>query len=160
MSCAQNLDGVRVDTSSFILVRVMQSPTSSRGGWDLYYSHLSACSRDYKHNGRGKVLKSLELIEASANILRLSGKRVFACVSACPLEELSCPIYTPRRCMLRSLGRRIPRGDVLVSCKPTWQCTSLLTYAHWFPAESRGRGRGDARTPEPSGEGLPIPWLL
>jgi hypothetical protein len=38
--------------------------------------HLSACSRDYKHNGRGEVPKSLELIEASVNILRLSGKRL------------------------------------------------------------------------------------
>jgi hypothetical protein len=37
---------------------------------------MSAYYRDYKHSGRGEVPKSLELIEASANIQRLSGKRL------------------------------------------------------------------------------------
>jgi hypothetical protein len=46
----------------------MQSPTSSREEWYLYYSHLSAYNRDYKHNGKGKVFKFLEMIEASVNV--------------------------------------------------------------------------------------------
>jgi hypothetical protein len=52
----------------FILVWARQSPTSNRGGCVLYYSYLSACSREYKLVGRGKDPKSLRLIEASANI--------------------------------------------------------------------------------------------
>jgi hypothetical protein len=61
-------------------------------GCDLYYSHLSACSKDYKHSGRGEVSKSLELIEASANIERLGGKLLSVRL---PLEELLLPyLYT------------------------------------------------------------------
>jgi hypothetical protein len=37
-------------------------------GWDLYYLHVSACSREYKLVGRGKGSQILGLIEASANI--------------------------------------------------------------------------------------------
>jgi hypothetical protein len=71
----------------------MQGPNFSRGGWGLYYSHRGACSRDYKHNGRGEVPKSLELIEASANTETLGGKLLS--VHPCPVEELPLPyLYT------------------------------------------------------------------
>jgi hypothetical protein len=56
-------------TQVFILVRARENPTSSRGGRDLYYLHLSACSMEYKLSGREKDPKSLGLIEASANIV-------------------------------------------------------------------------------------------
>jgi hypothetical protein len=53
---------------------------------------MGACSRDYKHSGRGEVPKSLELIEASANIERLEGKLLSVRL---PLEELLLPyLYT------------------------------------------------------------------
>jgi hypothetical protein len=49
-------------------------------GWDLYYLHLSACSREYKTSGRGKDPKSVELIETSANTVVEEKKcEVFAC---------------------------------------------------------------------------------
>jgi hypothetical protein len=32
-------------TQVVILVQATQGPTSSRGGWGLYYSHRGACSR-------------------------------------------------------------------------------------------------------------------
>jgi hypothetical protein len=55
MSCAQNLDGVQVDTSGLFWFR-------------------GARSRDYKHSRRGEVPNSLELIESSANTERFGGK--------------------------------------------------------------------------------------
>jgi hypothetical protein len=48
----------------------MQGPTSSKGGWSLYYSHLSTYSRGYKLSGRGEGPKSLNMIEASVNTER------------------------------------------------------------------------------------------
>jgi hypothetical protein len=121
----------------------MQSPTPSRGGWGLYYSHQDARSRDYKHSGRGEVPKSLELIEAKDWV---ENYWVFACL----LEGLHHPIYTPRRCMLSIRRSSYSKGRCLGVLWVAWRCTALLTCVCWFPAESRGRGVG--RTPEPPGE--------
>jgi hypothetical protein len=43
-------------------------PYFQQRGMRLIFSHRGACSRDYKHGGRGEVPNSLELIEANANI--------------------------------------------------------------------------------------------
>jgi hypothetical protein len=47
-------------------VRVWPLNPSVTGGWGLYYSHLGACSRDYKLSGGGEDPESLNVIEASA----------------------------------------------------------------------------------------------
>jgi hypothetical protein len=92
MSCAQNLDGVRVDTSDLSWFGQGKALVPSEVGWGLYYSHRGAYIRDYKHIGRGEVPKSLEPIEASANTERLGGKLMSVRL---PLEELPLPyLYT------------------------------------------------------------------
>jgi hypothetical protein len=71
----------------------MQGPTSSRGGWSLYYSYRGVYSMDYKHSGRGEVPKSLELIEASANNVILD--KNYQVFHPAPLEESWLPyLYT------------------------------------------------------------------
>jgi hypothetical protein len=52
--------------------------------------HLSAYSREYKLNERGKDPKSLRLIEASANIVGGENHEVFACLP----EVVGYPIYS------------------------------------------------------------------
>jgi hypothetical protein len=55
-------------TQAIILVRASRGPTSSRGD-DAYITRtVVPLVGVYKHNGRGEVPKSLEMIEASANI--------------------------------------------------------------------------------------------
>ena len=56
------------ETQAIILVRATQGPNSSRED-EAYITHtMVPVVGDYKHNGRGEVPKSLEMIEASANI--------------------------------------------------------------------------------------------
>jgi hypothetical protein len=56
------------ETQAIILVRATQGPTSSRED-DAYYTRTVVLVVGvYKHNGKGEVPKSLEMIEASANI--------------------------------------------------------------------------------------------
>jgi hypothetical protein len=88
------------DTSRFILVWARENPTSNRGRWDLYYLHLSACSREYKLIGRGKDPKSLRLIEASANVV-VEVKTV-----KCSSVPWSCglPLFIASRRAARSPG--------------------------------------------------------
>jgi hypothetical protein len=128
----------------------MQSPTSSRGGWGLYYSHWDACSRDYKYDGRGEVPKSLELIEASANIKRLSGElTVRLCVLlVCPSRGTLLPylytkgmlhwslesLYSKERC----LGAL--QADVMVHC-----IVDLCPLVSYWEPRKRPRGRLYAR---------------
>ena len=55
-------------TQAIILVRATRGPTSSKGD-DTYITRTWVpVVGDYKHSGRGEVPKSLEMIEASANI--------------------------------------------------------------------------------------------
>jgi hypothetical protein len=55
-------------TQAIILVRATQGPTSSRED-EAYITHtVVPVVRVYKHSERGEVPKSLEMIEASANI--------------------------------------------------------------------------------------------
>jgi hypothetical protein len=55
-------------TQMIILVRTTQDTTSSRGG-AAYITHIVVpIVGVYKHDERGEVPKSLEMIEASANI--------------------------------------------------------------------------------------------
>jgi hypothetical protein len=92
MSRAQNLNDVRVDTNNLSWFGQYKTLLPAEEEWCLYYSHWGACSRDYKHNGRGGVPKSLELIESSDNIERLGGKLLSVRL---PLEELPLPyLYT------------------------------------------------------------------
>jgi hypothetical protein len=68
-------------------------PYFQQRGDEAYITRTrGACNREYKHDGRGEVSKSLELIEASANTERLEENyQVFVC----PLEELRLPyLYT------------------------------------------------------------------
>jgi hypothetical protein len=51
-----------------ILVRATQGPTSSREDETYITRTVVPVVGVYKHIGGGKVLKSLEMIEASANI--------------------------------------------------------------------------------------------
>jgi hypothetical protein len=134
----------------FILVRAMQSPTYSRGGWGLYYSHWGACSRDYKHGGKGEVPKSLELIEASVNIKSLSGElSVRLCVLlVCPSGGTLLPylytkgmlqwslelLYSKERC----LGAL--QADVTVHC-----IVDLCPLVSCRELRKRPRGRPYAR---------------
>jgi hypothetical protein len=60
---------MQVDTSRLSWFGREKVLLLTKGEWDLYYLHLSACSREYKLTGRGKDPKSLGLIEASANIV-------------------------------------------------------------------------------------------
>jgi hypothetical protein len=56
------------ETQVIILVRPTQGPTSSRED-EAYITHaMVPVVGVYKHIGRGEVPKSLEMIEASANI--------------------------------------------------------------------------------------------
>jgi hypothetical protein len=55
-------------TQAIILVQASQGPTSSRGD-EAYIIHTVVPTVGvYKHSGRGEIPKSLEMIEASANI--------------------------------------------------------------------------------------------
>ena len=55
-------------TQVIILVQATQGPTSSRED-EAYITHtVVPVAGVYKHSGRGEVPKSLEMIEASANI--------------------------------------------------------------------------------------------
>jgi hypothetical protein len=55
-------------TQAIILVRASRGPTSSRGH-GAYITHtMVPVVGVYKHSRRGEVPKSLEMIEASANI--------------------------------------------------------------------------------------------
>jgi hypothetical protein len=51
-----------------ILVRASRGPTSSRGDEAYITRTVVPVVGVYKHNRRGEVPKSLEMIEASANI--------------------------------------------------------------------------------------------
>jgi hypothetical protein len=55
-------------TQAIILVRASRGPTSSRGDEAYITRTVMPLVGVYKHNGRGEVPKSLEMIEASANI--------------------------------------------------------------------------------------------
>jgi hypothetical protein len=55
-------------TQAIILVRASRGPTSSIGGEAYITRTVVPIVGVYKHNGRGEVPKSLEMIEASANI--------------------------------------------------------------------------------------------
>ena len=75
-SRGQILDGVRVDTSDLSWFRQRVTLLPAKGD-EVYITRIEVpVVGVYKHSGRGEVPKSLELIEASANILRLSGKRL------------------------------------------------------------------------------------
>jgi hypothetical protein len=91
MLCAPNPDGWCKMIQIFIVVWAREGSTCNRGGWYLYYLHLSACSREYKLSGRGKDPKSLGLIEASANIV--VEEKTVKC-SPCLPEAVDCPIYS------------------------------------------------------------------
>jgi hypothetical protein len=152
MMRAQNLDGVQVDTSCLSWFGQCNALLLEKGGWGLYYSHESACSRSYKHDSRGGVPKSLELIEASANIERLGENYwVFA---FCPGRNYHCPIYTPRGVCYEVWSRRISRG---MSWRPMSDMTAYcvvdlrLLISCWEP-RVRPRGWSYARAP---GEGSP-----
>jgi hypothetical protein len=56
------------ETQAVILVRATQGPTSSRGNETYITRTMVPVVGVYKHGGRGEVPKSLEMIEASANI--------------------------------------------------------------------------------------------
>jgi hypothetical protein len=51
-----------------ILVRAAQGPTSSKEDEAYIIRTMVPVVGGYKHSGRGEVPKSLEMIEASANI--------------------------------------------------------------------------------------------
>jgi hypothetical protein len=55
-------------TQVIILVRASRGPTSSKGGEAYIIRTVVPVVGVYKHSGRGEVPKSLEMIEASANI--------------------------------------------------------------------------------------------
>jgi hypothetical protein len=55
-------------TQAIILVRASQGPTSSRGNEAYITRTVVPVVGVYKHGVRGEVPKSLEMIEASANI--------------------------------------------------------------------------------------------
>jgi hypothetical protein len=55
-------------TQAIILVRATRGPTSSRGDEAYITGTLVPIVGVYKHSERGEVPKSLEMIEASANI--------------------------------------------------------------------------------------------
>jgi hypothetical protein len=55
-------------TQVIILVRASRGPTSSRGDEAYITRTVVPVVGVYKHNRRGEVPKSLEMIEASANI--------------------------------------------------------------------------------------------
>jgi hypothetical protein len=55
-------------TQAIILIRATHGPTSSRGDEAYITGTLVPVVGVYKHNGRGEVPKSLEMIEASVNI--------------------------------------------------------------------------------------------
>jgi hypothetical protein len=56
------------ETQAIILVWATQGPTSSREDEAYITRTVVPIVGGYKHNRRGEVLKSLEMIEASANI--------------------------------------------------------------------------------------------
>jgi hypothetical protein len=56
------------ETQAIILVRATQGPTSSIEDETYITRTVVPVVGVYKHSGRGKVLKSLEMIEVSANI--------------------------------------------------------------------------------------------
>jgi hypothetical protein len=56
------------ETQAVIQVRATQGPTSNRGGETYITCTVVPVVGVYKHGGRGEVPKSLEMIEASANI--------------------------------------------------------------------------------------------
>jgi hypothetical protein len=55
-------------TQAVILVQATQGPTSSREDEAYITRTIVPVVGVYKHGGRGEVPKSLEMIEASANI--------------------------------------------------------------------------------------------
>ena len=55
-------------TQAIILVRASRGPTSSKGDEAYIIRTVVPVVGVYKHSGRGEVPKSLEMIEASANI--------------------------------------------------------------------------------------------
>jgi hypothetical protein len=55
-------------TQAIILVQASQGPTSSRGDEAYITRTMVPTVGVYMHRGRGEVPKSLEMIEASANI--------------------------------------------------------------------------------------------
>jgi hypothetical protein len=56
------------ETQAIILVRATQGPTYSREDEANITRTMVPVVGVYKHNGRGEIPKSLEMIEASANI--------------------------------------------------------------------------------------------
>jgi hypothetical protein len=56
------------ETQAIILVQATQGPTSSREDEAYITRTVVPVVGEYKHNGRGEVPKSLEMIEASVNI--------------------------------------------------------------------------------------------
>ena len=56
------------ETQAIILVQATQGPTSSKENEAYITRTVAPIVGVYKHNGREEVPKSLEMIEASANI--------------------------------------------------------------------------------------------
>jgi hypothetical protein len=56
------------ETQAIIMVRATQGPTSSREDVAYITRTVVPVVGVYKHSGREKILKSLEMIEVSANI--------------------------------------------------------------------------------------------
>jgi hypothetical protein len=56
------------ETQAIILARATQGPTSSREDEAYITRTVVPVVGVYKHNGKGEVPKSIEMIEASANI--------------------------------------------------------------------------------------------
>jgi hypothetical protein len=137
----------------------MQDPTSSRGAWGLYYLYRGAYSRDYKHDGRGKVPKSLELIEASVNIEDWLENRVFVWVSCLsvrpPGGTLLSYLYTKGVSTVKP-GVVVFEGEM--SWRPASRHDGALHY--WlvpagFLLRAKAKAEGLSVRPSPRGRGYP-----
>jgi hypothetical protein len=68
VSRGQTLDGVREDTSNYLGLGNTMPYFQQRGDEAYITRTMVPVVGVYKHGGRGEVPKSLEMIEASANI--------------------------------------------------------------------------------------------
>jgi hypothetical protein len=151
MSRALYLDGDASWHKYFILVRLEEALLPAEGGGDLYYSHLSACSRVYKLSGRGKDPKSLRMIEANANT---KWRRKLVKCSPAPPEAVGYPIYRPRG---ELLGRVCLWGDVFIFYRWYGRWYGLVPYRWLVPAWFLLRAEGSVTypTPPPPASGCP-----
>jgi hypothetical protein len=139
-----DLDGDASWHKSFILVWARQGPTSNRGGMRLILLAPNACSRVYKHSGRGKDPKSQEMTEASANT---EWRRRLVKYSPA-WEAIDCPIYMLKGCFLEDGSRlHTVRKVSFVPCRRYGLVLCCWLVHACFPLRAEAKGSVMYSTP-------------